>query len=90
MKNQVKTITILGGGVIGWFTAAYLAKFHSNIKVTLIESPYVPILGVGESTIPQLGDLLKWLDVDERQWMKGVHGGAHHEGLRVSLVCRDG
>ena len=74
MKNQVKTITILGGGVIGWFTAAYLAKFHSNIKVTLIESPYVPILGVGESTIPQLGDLLKWLDVDERQWMKGVHG----------------
>lgn len=67
-------LLVLGGGVIGWFTAALLQKRHPNLKVTLIESPYVPILGVGESTIPQLGDMLNWLDIDEKTWMKNTHG----------------
>ena len=42
--------------------------------MTLIESPNVPILGVGESMVPQLGDMLKWLDIDENKWLAGVHG----------------
>ena len=70
----MRKIVIVGGGVVGWFTAALLAKRHSksNLKITLVESPEVPILGVGESTIPQLGDMLSWLDVDEKAWMKGT------------------
>jgi len=74
MKNQVKNVAVVGGGVIGWFTAALLQKRHPDIKVSLIESPYVSILGVGESTVPQLGEMLSWLDVDEHVWMKAVHG----------------
>ena len=73
MKTQIKSITILGGGVIGWFTAATIKKKHPDLNVELVESPYVPILGVGESTIPQLGDMLEWLDVDEEKWMRGTH-----------------
>jgi len=70
----MKKIVIVGGGVVGWFTAALLAKRHSksNLQIALVESPEVPILGVGESTIPQLGDMLSWLDVDEKAWMKGT------------------
>ena len=71
---QMKNIVVLGGGVVGWFTAALIQKRHPEIKITLIESPNVPILGVGESTVPQLGELLSWLDVDENTWMKAVHG----------------
>lgn len=74
MKTDVKSIIVVGGGVIGWFTAALLQKRHPKIKMKLIESPDVPILGVGESTVPQLGELLSWLDVDENTWMKAVHG----------------
>ena len=73
MKKEIKSITILGGGVIGWFTAATMKKKHPELSVELVESPYVPILGVGESTIPQLGDMLEWLDVDEKKWMQGTH-----------------
>jgi tryptophan 7-halogenase len=85
----MKNIVVLGGGVIGWFTAALLQKRHPDLKITLIESPYVPILGVGESTIPQLGDLLSWLDIDEKTWMKNTHGiyklGNHFVGWNSDL-----
>ena len=70
----MKNIVVLGGGVVGWFAAALIQKRHPDLKVTLIESPNVPILGVGESTVPQLGELLQWLDVDENTWMKATHG----------------
>ena len=70
----MRNLVILGGGVTGWFTASLLAKRHSknDLKITLVESPDVPILGVGESTIPHLGDMLRWLEVDENKWMKGT------------------
>ena len=70
----MKKLLVLGGGVVGWFTAALLKKHHPDIDITLVESPHVPILGVGESTVPQLGELLSWLDVDENTWMKATHG----------------
>ena len=70
----MKNIVVVGGGVIGWFTAAFLKKKHSDLNITLIESPNVPILGVGESTIPQLGELLQALEIDQFTWMEKVHG----------------
>ena len=74
MKKPINSIIVLGGGVAGWFTAAYLKKFNKHLDVTLIESPNVPILGVGESMLPQLGEMLSELDIDENKWLAGVHG----------------
>ena len=74
MKKPINSIIVLGGGVAGWFTAAYLKKFNKHLDVTLIESPNVPILGVGESMLPQLGKMLSELDIDENKWLAGVHG----------------
>ena len=70
----MRSVVIVGGGVSGWFTAALLAKRHdkNDLNITLVESPDVPVLGVGESTIPHLGNMLDWLDVDEKKWMKGI------------------
>ena len=69
MKNKVNKIVILGGGAAGWFTAGYLKYKNPDIDITLIESKKIGIIGVGESTIPQLGDFFKEMGIEERDWM---------------------
>ena len=69
MKSQVKKIVVLGGGAAGWFTAGYLKTKNPEIDITLIESKKVGIIGVGESTIPQLGDFFAEMGIEERDWM---------------------
>ena len=39
-------ICIIGGGISGWWCAAYLQKFL-DAEITLIESDEIPISGVG-------------------------------------------
>ena len=47
----VNNIIIVGGGTAGYMTAATLVKCFPHKKITLIESPNIPTVGVGESTI---------------------------------------
>jgi tryptophan halogenase len=54
---MIRNITIVGGGSSGWMTAAYLIT-KTNCKVTLIESETIPIIGVGESTVPSFVDFV--------------------------------
>ena len=54
----MKHILVVGGGGAGWMTAAYLVT-KTNCKVTLVESSAVPIIGVGESTIPSISDFME-------------------------------
>ena len=62
-----KTIIVVGGGSAGWMAAAYLSvKGH---EVTLIESDKVPIVGVGESTLPAMNFFCQELGLAEDQWM---------------------
>lgn len=69
MKSQVKKIVVLGGGAAGWFTAGYLKTKNPEIDITLIESNKIGIVGVGETVIPQLGDFLNEMGLNEREWM---------------------
>ena len=48
---KTNNIIIVGGGSAGWMTAATLIKSFPNKKITLIESPKIETIGVGESTI---------------------------------------
>lgn len=66
---MVEHIVIVGGGSSGWMTAAYLARFVKGVKITLIESSDIPIIGVGESTIPPMVDYMKALGLSEEEWM---------------------
>lgn len=51
----IKNVLIVGGGSAGWMTASYLSKaFGNKINITLVESPEIPKIGVGEATIPNL------------------------------------
>ena len=47
-------ICIIGGGTTGWMAAAHIEKHLPESTITLIESPTIPIMGVGESSLPQL------------------------------------
>lgn len=76
MTEQIQKITVVGGGTSGWLAATYLARvFHrrveaGNLEITLIESPDVGIVGVGESTARPMSDLLKLLGINEKEFIK--------------------
>ena len=71
MVGPVQNIVIVGGGTAGWLTAGVIAARHQgriqqgNFSVTLIESPNVPIIGVGEGTWPTLRTTLEKMGVSE-------------------------
>jgi hypothetical protein len=67
---NIKSICIVGGGSSGWLMATALQKQCPKIKVTLIESPDVPTIGVGESTIPYTTYFINdYLGLNEKEWM---------------------
>lgn len=75
MNNIVKKVVIAGGGTAGWMAAASLSKLiGKNIDITLVESDEIPTVGVGEATIPPLILLHRMLDIDEKEFLKEVHG----------------
>ena len=46
----MKSLIIVGGGTTGLTTALILKKRFPNIKITIIKSDKIGILGVGEGT----------------------------------------
>ncbi len=74
--NRINHVTIVGGGTAGWVTAmvlntslnAYADK--PSARITLIESPNVPTVGVGEATVPGMPIMLGQLGIDETQFMR--------------------
>ncbi len=73
MAKPVTNVTIVGGGTAGWMTALTLVTLlkwrpeRDDMKITLIESPNVPTVGVGEATVPSITMLLSQLDVPESE-----------------------
>jgi tryptophan 7-halogenase len=68
-------IMIAGGGTAGWLTACYLAKAlgangPGGLSITVIESPDISIIGVGEGTFPTLRMTLKTLGIDEARFLR--------------------
>ncbi|MEE8583852.1 MAG: tryptophan halogenase family protein [Acidobacteriota bacterium] len=57
-ESLVTSIGILGGGTAGYLAALALRKTHPQLKVTLIESSQIPVIGVGEATTPLMPQFL--------------------------------
>lgn len=50
--RAVRSVGVIGGGTAGYFAALALRARFLELAVTVIESPQVPIIGVGEATTP--------------------------------------
>lgn len=68
--TDVKKILVVGGGSAGWMTASYLAT-KTNCQISLVESSRVPIIGVGESTIPSIVDFIQDVGLTEQDLFDG-------------------
>jgi tryptophan 7-halogenase len=82
----VDDILIVGGGTAGWLTATYLAKHlgaarPGGVRITLIESSEIGILGVGEGTFPTLRTTLASIGIDEARFMRESSAAFKH-GIR--------
>jgi hypothetical protein len=67
--KPVNKILVVGGGSAGWMTAAALVKAYPEKQIHVIESPDIPIVGVGESTLGGINDYCKFLGIDEQDFM---------------------
>jgi tryptophan halogenase len=75
MSHRIQSVVIVGGGTAGWLTAGIIAARHqarmkTGFSVTLIESPSVPIIGVGEGTWPTLRSSLQKMGVSETEFFR--------------------
>ena len=86
MNKSTKTVVVVGGGAAGWITAGRIAAHHnvaanradpdatpnanSGINVILVESPNVPIIGVGEGTWPTMRNTLIQLGISETDFIR--------------------
>lgn len=63
-------MSIVGGGTAGWLCALFVQKFLPDVRVTLIESEKIGILGAGEGTTPGFSFFLKQVNIDESDFIK--------------------
>jgi tryptophan 7-halogenase len=76
MTRPVKAVVIVGGGTAGWLTAGIIAARHQarmkagGLSVTLIESPDIRIIGVGEGTWPTMRSSLERIGVSETAFLR--------------------
>ena len=74
MQNTLNSICIVGGGSAGWMAATLLSSVlrGSNTKITLIESPDIATIGVGESTVPSIMDFIHACQIDLKEFIQAT------------------
>ena len=72
VDQRIKRVVILGGGTAGWMTASYLGKaLQGSVRITVLEAPAIPRIGVGEATVPNLHKtFFAYLGLSEDEWMR--------------------
>ena len=73
--KPIQSVLIVGGGTAGWLTAAFLARAlgtasGSGVRVTLVESSDIGIIGVGEGTFPSIRGTLAAIGIDEARFIR--------------------
>ena len=70
-EKKAPDVVVLGGGSAGWITACLLHREWADKggSVTVVESPEIGIIGVGEGSTPQLKAFFDQLGIAESEWM---------------------
>lgn len=83
MRNKTKPVThvtIVGGGTAGWLAANLLSNYmhvqqgrKPKCKITVIESPNIATVGVGEATVPAMPRMLRQTGISERDFFQATN-----------------
>ncbi|NNC59842.1 MAG: tryptophan 7-halogenase [Erythrobacter sp.] len=84
-EEKAPDVVILGGGSAGWITACLLHQQWAakGGSVTVVESPEIGIIGVGEGSTPQLKAFFDQLGIDEAEWMPACNA-TYKLGIRFT------
>lgn len=69
---MTESIIIVGGGSAGWMTAAMLIHSFPEKKITVIEDPGSPPIGVGESTFDGIRYFCEFIGIDQESFFKNT------------------
>lgn len=92
---MVRRVVVVGGGTAGWLAACLLAAraraaTAEPIEVTLVESPDVPTIGVGEGTWPTMRRTLARIGIDEAEFLLACDAsfkqGSRFDGWRTGAA----
>ena len=94
--QAIRRVGVIGGGTAGYLTALALQRKRPWLEISLVESPDIPIIGVGESTVPfLLAFLHHFLGIDAEDlyrkvrptWKTGINfeWGPHPDGWRSAF-----
>ena len=74
--NPIQSLCIVGGGTAGWMAAALLSNIYQDtpVKITLIESPDIATIGVGEATVPSFLAFLASAKINPKEFMQATAG----------------
>lgn len=90
--HPVQRIVIVGGGTAGWLAASVLASHFAGRcgarpTITLIESPDIPTIGVGEGTWPTMRATLARIGIGEAEFLTACDAsfkqGSRFDGWRT-------
>lgn len=95
MDKPIRNVVVVGGGTAGWLTACTLAAASgasqsasqsAPLGVTLIESPEVAAIGVGEGTWPSIRHTFESIGLSETEVLLGCDAsfkqGSRFDGWR--------
>lgn len=89
--QPIQDILIVGGGTAGWLTAAFLARqlgtAHGGVRITLVESSDIGIIGVGEGTFPSIRGTLSAIGIGEAEFLEAC-SATYKQGIRFEHWVR--
>jgi len=90
--TAVRSILVVGGGSAGWLAAAYLARTlgvgdAAGPRITLVEAPGIPTIGVGEGSFPSLRGTLAAIGIPEDRFIREANA-TFKQGIRFDHWVR--
>lgn len=88
----IQDVLIVGGGTAGWLTAAFLARAlgtaKGGIRLRLVESSEIGIIGVGEGSFPSIKGTLAAIGIPEARFLQSCQA-TFKQGIRFDHWVRE-